>query len=102
MKNVLFNRRLLAEELQLDSDGDAVDVIGWMAIARQADDSWETGSVEQMSSREDALWEWGGVAQVCWNMVLFGRKRQPDRRELLASMDQMAVGKPVDNGELPK
>lgn len=37
--NVLFSRRLLAEELQLDSDGDAVDVIGWMAIARQADDS---------------------------------------------------------------
>lgn len=34
------------------------------------------------------------------NMVLFGRKAQSDRRELLASMDQMAVGKPVDNGEL--
>jgi hypothetical protein len=33
-------------------------------------------------------------------MVLFGRKAQSDRRELLASMDQMAVGKPVDNGEL--
>jgi len=33
------------------------------------------------------------------NMV-FGRKAQSDRRELLASMDQMAVGKPVDNGEL--
>jgi hypothetical protein len=35
-------------------------------------------------------------------MVLFGRKRQSDRRELLASMNQMAVGKPVDNGELTK
>jgi hypothetical protein len=35
-------------------------------------------------------------------MVLFGRKRHPDRRELLASMDQMAVGKPVDNGEFRK
>jgi len=33
------------------------------------------------------------------NMV-FGRKAQSDRRELLASMDQMAVGKPIDNGEL--
>jgi hypothetical protein len=33
------------------------------------------------------------------NMVL-RRKAQPDRRELLASMDQMAVGKPIDNGEL--
>lgn len=33
-------------------------------------------------------------------MVLFRRKRQSDRRELLASMNQMAVGKPVDNGEL--
>lgn len=33
------------------------------------------------------------------NMV-FRRKAQSDRRELLASMDQMAVGKPVDNGEL--
>jgi hypothetical protein len=32
-------------------------------------------------------------------MVLFGRKLQSDRRELLASMNQMAVGKPVDNGE---
>ncbi|KDR14827.1 MAGUK p55 subfamily member 6 isoform X2 [Zootermopsis nevadensis] len=30
-------------------------------------------------------------------MVLFRRKRQSDRRELLASMNQMAVGKPVDN-----
>jgi hypothetical protein len=35
----LFSRRLLAEEFQLVSDGDAVDMIGWMAIARQADDS---------------------------------------------------------------
>lgn len=34
------------------------------------------------------------------NMVLFGRKAQSDRQELLASMDQMALGKPVDNGEL--
>jgi len=31
---------------------------------------------------------------------MFWRKAQSDRRELLASMDQMAVGKPVDNGEL--
>nr|CAD7411711.1 unnamed protein product [Timema cristinae] len=30
-------------------------------------------------------------------MVLFGRKERADRRELLASMDQMASEKPVDN-----
>ena len=33
-------------------------------------------------------------------MVLFRRKEQADRRELLASMDQMTLGKPVDNGKL--
>jgi len=32
--------------------------------------------------------------------MLFGRKAHSDRRKLLASMDQMAVGRPVDNGEL--
>jgi len=32
------SRRLLAVEFQLDSDSDALVVIGWVAIARQADD----------------------------------------------------------------
>jgi len=32
------SRRLLAVEFQLGSDSDALVVIGWVAIARQADD----------------------------------------------------------------
>ena len=42
------SRRLLAVEFQLGSDSDALVVIGWVAIARQADDGWETSAVPQM------------------------------------------------------
>lgn len=42
------SRRLLAVEFQLDSDNDALVVIGWVALARQADDGWETSAVQQM------------------------------------------------------
>jgi len=41
------SRRLLAAEFQLDSHSDASVVIGWVAIARQADDGWETSAVQQ-------------------------------------------------------
>lgn len=33
-------------------------------------------------------------------MVLFGKKENADKRELLESMNQLSLGKSVDNGEL--
>jgi hypothetical protein len=44
----MSSRRLLPVEFQLDSDSDTLVVIGWVVLARQADDGWETGAAQRL------------------------------------------------------